>query len=419
MLQPVSAFSGGLINNPCLKPSLADLAKPADSADGAAARVKADEMAAKERRAAVRYLGTVECNRWPEAEMALINSLRGDRNECVRLEAAWVLGRGCCCTPKIVAALSLTVSGSDRDGFPVERSERVRAVALASLNHCLACLAPQVPVPMGELPVQDKKGGEKEVPPGQELPLPQTVKPATHSTTAPKDTAKAATPELKQINFYAKVEYKDIAPLIQKAKAAQQQTAKTPVSAVQQQPVMTSASAATPRPGGLFAIVGTAFNPAANGQGQQVVQTAGVETSHNYGLLTGTPPTPATIGTVSSPYHTSPVAPQASSSSNTDGQTSGNRGLLPALFNRNRGVSSAPETPVLVSPQVILGEPVSGPEPRVGQMTSPSPSTPAIPVTVAPASRTNTVVPPALPAGNSNVELAPRSIDQILGSPGR
>src|SRR5207237_2362732 len=119
----------------------ADLAKPSDSPAGAAAKIKADEAAAKARREAVRYLGTVDCHYWPEAQDALINALRADRNECVRLEAAWVLGRGCCCTKKTIVALSITVAGSDRDGNPYEDSDRVKAAAAAALAHCLGCLA--------------------------------------------------------------------------------------------------------------------------------------------------------------------------------------------------------------------------------------------------------------------------------------
>src|SRR5262245_15393523 len=97
MLLPASAFTGGLVGGCCPAALPSDLMKPPDSAEGAAARIKADEAAAAERRAAVRYMSTADCRYWPEAQEALINSLRADRNECVRLEAALALGRGCCC----------------------------------------------------------------------------------------------------------------------------------------------------------------------------------------------------------------------------------------------------------------------------------------------------------------------------------
>ena len=158
MMRPVTAMSGGMIKGFCPTPEQAkiaeDLKKPADSAGGAAARIKQDEAEAKERRADVRFLGTVDCSRFPEAEKALINALRTDRNECVRLEAAMVLGHGCCCTKAVVNALQLTATGSDKDGNPKERSQRVRDAATCSLNAC---------------------GGVSPEPPEKALPLPAKV----------------------------------------------------------------------------------------------------------------------------------------------------------------------------------------------------------------------------------------------------
>jgi hypothetical protein len=86
----------------------------------------------------VRYLGTVDCRRYPEAEAALVASLRGDENECVRLEAALALGRGCCCTRRVLQALVDTVSGK-KTNEPAEMSERVKAAAAMALEHCLVC----------------------------------------------------------------------------------------------------------------------------------------------------------------------------------------------------------------------------------------------------------------------------------------
>jgi hypothetical protein len=107
-----------------------------------AARVKADEADAKARRAAVRYLGTVDCHVWPEVKAALVNALRADKNECVRYEAALALGRGCCCAKETLEALSRTVSGSETDGNPSETSERVKAAAADALENCLSKLTP-------------------------------------------------------------------------------------------------------------------------------------------------------------------------------------------------------------------------------------------------------------------------------------
>ena len=59
----------------------ADLAKPAASAQGAAAKIKAEEAQAKAKIAAVEYLASVDCRYYEEAELALINSLRREKNE--------------------------------------------------------------------------------------------------------------------------------------------------------------------------------------------------------------------------------------------------------------------------------------------------------------------------------------------------
>jgi hypothetical protein len=166
-LKPVSAFSGGIISPCCPIVTAADLANPADSPTGAAARIKADEAAAKERRANVRYLGTVDCRYWPEAKEALINALRADRNECVRLEAALALMRGCCCNKATIQALVLTVTGSADDGNPAEVSERVRAAAFTALNACLCRVEPEPvaviePTEPGPLPKEREADSPKE-----------------------------------------------------------------------------------------------------------------------------------------------------------------------------------------------------------------------------------------------------------------
>ena len=145
MAGPASTMSGGLLPNCCQQTSLAnDLKKSADSPDGMAARAKKDAEECKGRRAAVRYLGTLDCNYWPDAVDVLITSLRMDRSECVRFEAALALQNGCCCNAKIVKALTISVTGGTDDGFPAEHSDRVRAAAADALSHCvLPAAAPQ------------------------------------------------------------------------------------------------------------------------------------------------------------------------------------------------------------------------------------------------------------------------------------
>ncbi len=162
LMAPVSAFSGGVIPPFCpTVPSVAELLDPGPV--GAASKAKLDRAGAEERVKAVKYLGTLDCHYWPEAEEALIGALRGDRNECVRYEAAMALAKGCCCTCKVIVALSHVVSCSDADGFPYEKSARVRAVAAHALDRCMAncnCATPGLPT----LPVLDNKEKEKTPP---------------------------------------------------------------------------------------------------------------------------------------------------------------------------------------------------------------------------------------------------------------
>ena len=146
LLAPASALSGGLIGpicpDPATTPNATDLAKPATSPEGAAARIKQEEAQVAAKVAAIEYLGTVDCRYYPEAEAALIVGLRAEKNECVRLAAAKALASGCCCTPKLVKALFVTVNCSTEDGFPAEASELVRAFAYVALQRCLRkCVA--------------------------------------------------------------------------------------------------------------------------------------------------------------------------------------------------------------------------------------------------------------------------------------
>jgi len=179
-MKPMSAMTGGLIPSCCPKvlneDALAKAAKEGPEkakgdAQAAAADIAKDEAEAKERRAAVRYLGTVDCHYWKDkAQPALINALRNDRNECVRWEAAMALGNGCCCTMDTIESLTisvygvydpiqkLTVAGALSDGYPDETSERVKAAALAALQHCLSCYSKTVaPGPEKRLPGRESR----------------------------------------------------------------------------------------------------------------------------------------------------------------------------------------------------------------------------------------------------------------------
>jgi hypothetical protein len=120
MTRPASAMTGGVIPQFCpLMPSEKDLLKPGVA--GAAAIAQKEALEAKQRREAVRFLGTLDCRYFPDAAVALTAALRTDSSECVRWEAALVLGRGCCCTELTMKALDASVSGMEIDGNPAER----------------------------------------------------------------------------------------------------------------------------------------------------------------------------------------------------------------------------------------------------------------------------------------------------------
>ncbi len=176
-LKPVAIMSGGMVGNLCpedgrLKDLQEDLAK--GGAEGAAAAIKIEEAQAAARRAAVRYLGTVDCYYWgPEVEPALVDALRGDRNECVRWEAALALGRGCCCTKVTIRGLADALSSRPSDApRKAEKSERVRAAAAVALAHCLTCYQ--------EITEPKKEDGPKPEPPTPE-PAPSPDKAAQKS----------------------------------------------------------------------------------------------------------------------------------------------------------------------------------------------------------------------------------------------
>ncbi len=144
MTGPLGSVTGGFIPSICPPPGTIPLtgpgAPPAGSAAATAAAIQASEANAKARVAAIEYLGTVDCARWPEAIKALTNGLRQDPNECVRFAAARALNSGCCCNQKVIESLKVCVSGTSEDGAPVENSVRVKAAAFSALQHCLMCL---------------------------------------------------------------------------------------------------------------------------------------------------------------------------------------------------------------------------------------------------------------------------------------
>jgi hypothetical protein len=205
---PLTAISGGLIPPFCpLTPSLAELQDP--GVIGAAAKVKQDRAGAAQRIEAIKVLSGVDCSFWPEAEETLIGALRTDRNECVRYEAALALGSGCCCTCKVIVALSHTVSCSDKDGGFMEKSARVRAAAASALERCLAMNAgPELPA-VAPPPVTGPERKPEIPPEGGTPPDPNTVKFVSPATAKPNPAAAPA--PAKPLTFK---EYYEIVPRV-------------------------------------------------------------------------------------------------------------------------------------------------------------------------------------------------------------
>ena len=141
-----------------------------------AARIRLDESTVERRRAAVRYLGRIECQFNPEAEEALVDSLRSDRSEIVRFEAALALSNSCCSTKRILEALHTAATGGSKDGHPPETSEtHVRWAALEALH-------------------RNTQPGHTNTAPPQELPPPTLVPTGFRQVTSNYTPAKKATP---------------------------------------------------------------------------------------------------------------------------------------------------------------------------------------------------------------------------------
>lgn len=189
MTMPATAMTGGVIPPFCpMMPSAKDLAQP--GAAGAAAAAKKEALEAKQRREAVRYLSTLDCRYFPDAAPQLALALRTDSSECVRFEAALGLNNGCCCTAVTLKALEASVSGTDSDGAPAERSVRVRCAAASALEKCLSCYtAPVEPVEPGV-----EGGGGEKPPMGEKGPgnsaNTKPAQPGTLPTTLPNSQSK-------------------------------------------------------------------------------------------------------------------------------------------------------------------------------------------------------------------------------------
>lgn len=170
---------------------------PVDTPKGLAAKIKAQQVDAKNRVAAVKFLGTVDCVAHPESQEMLLKAIQEDPAEKVRLEAVKAIQtqferghdekvsrrearrydtcRGCC-GEDALNALSKVAYETDETGCAIEPSERVRKEARIALSICTECCyaaedytVPPSPQPEEEMEqVQPAEEGLPTVPPASE-----------------------------------------------------------------------------------------------------------------------------------------------------------------------------------------------------------------------------------------------------------
>ena len=200
---PVGAISGGFICPLCPPPTAAQIAalanKPNGGAEAAAAKIQASEADAKARVAAVEYLGTVDCNRFPEAKKALLAALREDPNECVRFAAARSLNSGCCCDQEVIEKLRISVAG-EKKGGPAETSCRVKAAAFSALQNCLMRVPEEEEAPQRRQTAPEGGGGLPEpLPDAKKRVKPEGTTMNTTDTSTITTSLNAANPRARTI----------------------------------------------------------------------------------------------------------------------------------------------------------------------------------------------------------------------------
>jgi hypothetical protein len=223
---PMGAVTGGFLPSICPPPgaNAAQLAQTQPgSAAAAAAAIQASEAGAAARVAAIEYLGTVDCTRWPVAQKALINGLRADPNECVRFAAARALNSGCCCNKDVIKALRICVAGESSDGSPAENSSRVKAAAFSALQRCLMCVPEDLPPePLPPVPEGDRPPPPATAPP----PAPER---STQRPTANPHVATAYNPTRRAPNARdEKVERETFAQTVDEARRTLLEVSKNP-----------------------------------------------------------------------------------------------------------------------------------------------------------------------------------------------
>ncbi|MGO8902281.1 MAG: hypothetical protein ACLQU5_28625 [Isosphaeraceae bacterium] len=217
---PVGALSGGFICPLCPPPTPAQIAalanKPNGGAESAAAKIQASEADCKARVAAVEYLGTVDCNRFPEAKKALLAALREDPCECVRFAAARSLNSGCCCDQEVMEKLKICVAG-EKKGGPAETSCRVKAAAFSALQNCLMRVPEEEAPPPRRAAPEGGEGLPEPIPDAKKRVKPEGTTMNTIDTSTVTTSLKAANPRVRTIEEELKTK-----PFAQTIKEARQ-----------------------------------------------------------------------------------------------------------------------------------------------------------------------------------------------------
>lgn len=208
---PLAYNAKVMATNPLLRPPFAN--QPLNSPKGLASSIKANQLDAKNRIKAAKFLGQQDCVKEEGATPALLALLTKDPVERVRYEAALALknqlSRGpgtrmsrkekqryeaCrgCCNEKVLNELSKVAYGVDDFNCPVEPSKRVRKAAIAAMACCGDCApvaapagynAPLQPMPAEGLPgVDPGPAGINET----ELPVPQAPPVDDHAVPEPE-----------------------------------------------------------------------------------------------------------------------------------------------------------------------------------------------------------------------------------------
>lgn len=204
---PVAYKTKVLFTNKLLRPPFAE--QPVDTPKGLAAKIKANQLDAKNRIKAVKFLGTVDCQDYPESQEILLKTLREDKVETVRLAAAKAIGEqlshgtdpkpnrrerrmrdNClgCCKPEILNALVEQACGRDDYGCFLEPSQRVREAILEALENCPCNWCPPDYASFQPTPVEPPPGpaGESLIPPAPAETEGETQPPADATVPPPE-----------------------------------------------------------------------------------------------------------------------------------------------------------------------------------------------------------------------------------------